>query len=226
MTKTGLWCLVGALSVGCIGQGCYIYAQKNAEKGARETGKERPRTPLEDWRAEAEKNLLKGGPFPFSRFDELFDDDFFSRRFDPFAEIEQFQSRFSPLLKEEQRSLFGRSWGEWFENRMGLGDLDPVVEDRGDKIVVSLKIPGAEDASLNVRINRDRIRISYDAKAVEEKKDESGKVVGRSESVRHFEKILPVPEGADPDTGRLERSKGAVEIIFDKRPAAAKIQRI
>lgn len=173
-------------------------------------------SPRDEWYEEARKKLLEGGASPFRRFDELFDDEFFGRKFDPFAEIEDFHRRMAPLLPRDQRSLFGESWNDWFQDRMGLSGIRSEVVTTDKEVVVSFKIPGLKADSLEVDVNEQRIRAAYSAKTVEEKKADGG--VARTESVRRFEKIMPIPAGADPAKRRIVREGDSFKVIFERRP--------
>lgn len=213
MSNKILWCAVGLLSAACAAQAYYIHSQNKAETGEPSLGdlvREQDK-----WIAEARKSLLGRAPVPSRQFDDLFNDDFFGRRFDPFAEIESFQRRMAPLLSEDQRSMFGQSWKDWFNERMDVGGIQSETKSTDKEVVVSFKVPGLEGESLKVDVNDDRIRVAYDAKTVEEKKGEHGAY--RNESVRHFEKIMPIPGDADPKKNRVVHEGGRIKIIFERR---------
>jgi HSP20 family protein len=142
---------------------------------------------------QARKDHLERREIPFKDFDDLFDDRFFGRRFDPFAEMRELEKRF--------QSEFG-------ETKTAETDKEVIVE---------LSIPGLDKDSLIIDVNESRIRIAYDARRVQDRKDAGGRRVMRSESSQHFEKILPVPENADGRSSRIEREGGAVKIIFPRR---------
>ena len=209
-----LWCAVGLLGATCVGQGYYIYTQqKKSERPAVEDfwkGQDK-------WISEARKNMFGGSPVPFRKFDDLFDDAFFGRRFDPFAEMENFHNRFNPLFPSEDRSLLGRSWRDWFQDRMDVTGIRPETKTTDDQVILSLKIPGLEGESLNIDVNEDRIRIAYDAKTMQDKRNEKDGSYFKSQSVRRFEKIMPIPDGADPNRNKIVHEGNAVKIIFEKR---------
>lgn len=208
-----LWCAVGLLSVACAAQAYFIHSQNKAATGkpsindvVREQDK---------WIADARKSMSGKALVPSRQFDDLFNDDFFERRFDPFAEIENFQKRMAPLLSEEQRSMFGQSWTEWLNERMDVTGIQSETRSTDKEVVVSFKVPGLDGESLKVDVNDDRIRVAYDAKTVEEK--EGGHGSYRSESVRHFEKIMPIPGEADPKKSRVVHEGSRIKIIFERR---------
>lgn len=214
MSNKVLWCVIAMLAATCVGEAYYIHTKNKNDKPA---SLQDPLADQDKWIAEARKNLFKGYPIPFRQFDDLFNDDFFGRKFDPFAEIENFHKRFNPLFNDEEKPMFGRSWNNWFQNRMGIADIRPETTTTDKEVILSLKIPGLAGESLNINVNDDRIRIAYDAKSVQDKKDEKGSSYFKSESMRHFEKIMPIPEGADPKKNRIVHEGNTVKIIFEKR---------
>ena len=213
MSNKILWCAVGLLGAVCAAQAYYMRSQSKTEQTKPAVGD--VLREQEKWFLEARKNMLGETPVPFRRFDDLFNDDFFGRRFDPFSEIASFQKRMAPYLSDDQRSVLGQSWKDWFHARMDLAEIRPDIKSTDKELVVSFRIPGLAGESLNVDVNDDRIRIAYDSKTVEEKKSAQGSY--RGESTRHFEKIMPVPEDADPKKNRIAHEGNLVKIIFEKR---------
>lgn len=112
--------------------------------------------------------------------------------------------------------MFGESWNDWFQDRMGLTGIRSEVVVTDKEVVVSFKIPGLKADSLEVDVNEQRIRAAYSARTVEEKKADGG--VTQTESVRRFEKILPIPAAADPARRRIVREGDSFKVIFERRP--------
>lgn len=171
----------------------------------------------EQWIEQARKKLLQGSPIPFKDFDELFNDKFFSRRRDPFAEMLEFQKRLDSELGNREKTLFGRSWNDWFGDKMDLAAIQEKTQETDKEVIVEMKIRGLDNNSLKIDVNDSRIRVVYDARKQEEKKDGNGREVFRSESVQHFQKILPVPENADSQKSRIVKEGDVVKIIFERR---------
>lgn len=214
MTSKMLWCVVGLLGATCAGQAYHIYSSREARAGRWKAPAEDFWKEQHDWIARAREQLLKGGSIPPGRFDELFDDAFFGRRFDPFAEIENFNKRIAPFLREDERALFGRSWNEWFTDRLGVADVETGIEKTDKEVVLSIRIPGLKGESLKIDVNDDRIRIAYDAESIERAQDGAGRTAFQAMRARHFVKILPIPEDADPKTSRVVREGGALKVVF------------
>lgn len=212
MDKKWVIALLTPLIVICAAQSVYIYQQRQAQKRMLD-----PWAGLDQWMSQANLGLFSGEPVPFRDFDKLFNDRFFGRSFDPFRAIEGFPERFDSLLTPENRPLFKQSWRDWFQSRMDTTDINPDVKTTKEQVIISLKIPGLQQESLNVNVDKDRIKVSYNAKNSEEKKDKDGHVIQKSESVQQFEKIMPVPPEADPNTAQITKDGDKVQITFKKK---------
>ena len=159
-------------------------------------------TEQEKWIEEIRMRLSPSEPVPFSKFDELFDDEFFRRKYDPFAEIDSFPRRMGPFLSEEQRSLFARSLDDWLKERMEVSSIQSAVKITEREVVASFRIRGLKRGSLRVGVTSHRIRISYNLQ----------------EAQHRFEKLIPVPAGADAGVYRILREGNSFKIVFAKRP--------
>lgn len=205
--------------------GSSVNASRAGETESRARAKEwfGPWTSLRAWRESVHKDLEAGRPISPERFDELFDDSFFGDSPDPFALIEGFDRHFRSLLDEPEREAFGRSWRGWHRDRIGLGDVKTRVTKEGEAIVLSFDVPGLDSTSVKLDVARGRVRLSYEARSVEEKTDAEGRVVSRSESSSRFAKVVPVPAEADPDKYRVEKKGETIRLIFESRPGGLKI---
>jgi HSP20 family molecular chaperone IbpA len=125
------------------------------------------------------------------------------------------------MLGPDEQSIFSRSYGDWFDSRMNVANISPEVKTTEKEVILSFKIPGLDGESLNINVNDDRIRVSYDAKTIREEKAAKGASSFRSETVQHFEKIMPIPDGADAKDNRIVHEGGTVKIIFKKTQTRA-----
>ncbi|MEK7233389.1 MAG: Hsp20/alpha crystallin family protein [Elusimicrobiota bacterium] len=218
--RSGIVSTLLLLAATCLGQAYYVHAEaeNKAKQGAAPADDFRKEQ--DKWISEVRKHMFGGTPIPFRRFDDLFNDDFFGRRFDPFAEIENLHRQMSPLFPKDQRLLFEHSWDDWFQDRMGVTGIESETKTTDKEVILILKIPGLSGESVN--INDDRIRIAYDAKTVQTRTDAKGREVFKSESVRHFEKVMPIPEGANPQKNRIVHEGDTIKIIFEKDAAPQK----
>lgn len=212
--ERALWLIIALLAATSAAQGYQLYQDKVARTVAAAPD---PWSKEDEWFQRMRKNPLKGGPIPFKDFDELFDDRFFGRRFDPFAEMRELEKRFHSRLGEPEQSLFGRSWDDWFGDRMDFSGIETKTKETEKEVVVELQISGLDKDSLNIDVNDSRIRVAYEARNIQNKSDGSGRQTLRSESVRRFEKVLPVPQNADGRNSRVERDGDTVKIVFPRR---------
>jgi HSP20 family molecular chaperone IbpA len=212
MSKTTLWIIIGILAAISLCQSRPIYAQNRSTQSVTQD----PWQEQDQWMAEVRKHLFQQDPVPLKQFDDLFNDRYFGYRFDPFAQIEQFQKRMRSMLGPDEQSLFSRSYGNWFNNRMNVANISPEVKTTEKEVILSFKIPGLDGESMNININKDRIRIAYEAKTITDKRDEKGGSYFKRESSQHFEKIMPIPEGADAKDNRIVHEGDTVKIIFKR----------
>ena len=199
MTHRILWCAVGVLGAICLAQTYRLHAQKAP-----------PRPMFQDivtqqdrWIEEMTRELSPKTSVPFGKFDELFNDEFFKRNIDPFREIEEFHRRVGPALSDEQRPLFGRSWDDWFHERMEVSDIRSGIKTTESEVIVSFRIPGLQGASLRIDVNPNRIKVAYAVKT--------------AKSTRRFEKIMPIPAEAEALKYRTAREGDTFKIIFKRR---------
>lgn len=212
MSQTVLWAVLLVLAAVGAGQGPSASARDRGEKPAvRDLLAEHRK-----WLDEVRRHLFRREPVPFSRFDDMFGEDFFGPGDDPFREMEGFRRRMRALLGEAERPLFSRSWDDWSESRMNVASMRPELKTTEDEVILAIKVPGLDGESLSIDVNEDRIRVSYDAKIVRDDKDEKGGAYFKSESAQHFEKVMPIPEGADAKDNRIVREGDTVRIIFKK----------
>jgi len=211
MRERILFFFIILLLFACAGEGHYIYAQKNSTGPAK----------TEDWQSKTEKlyrdiqdSINKKEALSDKLFDDFFNDDFFGRRFIPFEEMEDVHRHITDMFGKEEKNVFDSSWDKWFSDRMGMEDFKTEIKRKDKKITVAIKIPGIDKKTAEVNINDSRIKISFTAKTVKEEK-KAGSVT-RSESLRSYVKILPVPQDAVPGTGKAQIEKDAVKIVFER----------
>jgi hypothetical protein len=147
-------------------------------------------------------------------FDRIFDDGFFNNSRRPFEDIRSFEQRLDETFRGESAQIRG-SYRRWASERLEEGPLRPSVEPGEKTITVALRSHQLNKGSLNLDINRGRIKMSYQTPA---KLQPPGLPPARS---KRYDKILPIPEGADPDRYRIEPRPDGLMIIFDRlKPGA------
>lgn len=142
-------------------------------------------------------------------FDRFFDDGFFKNSRRPFDEIRSFEQRLDETFRGESAQIRS-SYSRWAAERLEEGPLRPSVEPGTGTIAVALRSPRLNKGSLNLDINRGRIKMSYQAPA---KLQPPGRPPARP---KRYDKIMPIPEGADPDRYSIEPRPDGLLIIFDR----------
>jgi HSP20 family protein len=101
-----------------------------------------------------------------------------------------------------------------------LLDLPSIdVKELADAYVVSVELPGLTDGDVSVSTERDMLRIRGQ-KA--EDQDAATQTYRRSERwFGHFERIFPLPPGADADRMTTSMRDGVLEIVLPKLASAA-----
>lgn len=217
------WGIAALLGVACLAEAGYIVSHRaiaaapparDAAPPARDAAGATA-DDLRRWADRAHEEIARTGALGEKDFDELFGDDFFRRRFDPFEEIDRVRKRLEGDLAETERARFGASFDDWFSKRIGLDGISTKVTDRGKDVAVTFGIPGLDEDSVKFDVNADRIRMRYATRTDVKKK---GSDVETSTSV---EKILPLPDGADPAGFEVKKGKDEITLVFHKaRPAA------
>ncbi|MDT8286345.1 MAG: hypothetical protein RQ748_04470 [Elusimicrobiales bacterium] len=147
-------------------------------------------------------------------FDRIFDDGFFKNSRRPFEDIRSFEQRLEEVFRGESAQIRG-SYRRWASERLEEGPLRPSVEPGERTITVALRSPQLNKGSLTLDINRGRIKMSYRTPA---KLQPPGRPPARS---KRYDKIMPIPEGADPDRYRIDPRPDGLLIIFDRlKPGA------
>lgn len=173
---------------------------------------------LEAWRDSVHKRLMQGtAPAP-EDFDRFFDDEFFGRRFSPFAEMERIHRQMTEAFKDSERAVFDDSWDKWFTERMDMDQFETSVERSDKEVVVTVKVPGIDKAKADISVNNDRIKLSFTSRKENEEKGADGVV--KSEAVRSYVKILPVPVDAVGASGKTSVDGDKVRIVFARKTAA------
>lgn len=131
------------------------------------------------------------------------------------SDIENLKRSMTPLQQGEQDAPSGRSFEEWFQARVAVSGIRTAVNITDSQVIVSFKIPGLKAESLKIIVNEVLIRASYSARSVVE--DSDGRGGYRSEAVRQFETVMPIPPNADAGRHKLVPDGDGFKIIFEKR---------
>ena len=146
-----------------------------------------------------------------------------------FAEFEEAEARMRRLFGDFQTWFerdFGAPWtdghpffsgGDSFLFDAG-GQLGPRadLQDRGDHYEISLDIPGAEQADVDIEA-RDGQLIVTGTRSSEREESKPGEYMRRERQYGSFERRLPLPDDADPAALRSELENGVLRVAIDKR---------
>ncbi len=212
MTNRTLWGAVLLLGVACAAEGSYILQHREPERPRPAPGLARDATrDLDRWTADVREEIGRAGKVGEREFDNLFGDRFFDKRVDPFAEIGRVEREVRERLVGKDRGRLDDSFRDWFGKRIDLAGISSRVEEKGGKVDVTFDIPGLDAKSVKVDVNPNRIRLGYEATG---KATSGGATARLSES---FEKLLPLPEDADPNGFEVRKDRSHLTLIFNKR---------
>jgi len=218
MSHRVLWGAIVLLGAACLVEGVYIVNRRAVASAAPAPASASAndvahRLDLLENRLRSE--MAGADRFDAQVFDRLFDDEFFRSGFDPFREIGRVEKRLALGLDTDRRPAFETSFQDWLRQRIDLTAMTPKVTDEGKDVLVSFRIPGLDAGSVKVDVNANRIRMTYGAQADSTK---AGATVRMAES---YEKIVPLPENADPNGFEVRKGKNELTLVLRKSHPAA-----
>jgi len=148
-------------------------------------------------------NLLKPSPE-----DELFKD----IPWNPYEEMQRMQN--------EMEHLFGDSFSRFHINAPS-GSLskspDVDLQEKLDNYVVTVNAPGADEPSIDVKLNNQILTISIKTEhAKDETDDKNGKYQYRERFVGQFQRTLTLPGSANAANMKTEYHNGVLTITIPK----------
>ena len=149
-------------------------------------------------------------------FDDFFSDNYFSTNPEPFRQVDNIRGLMREMLKNVELDFFEHSFNDWYNARMGVEDLGITTEDKKDKTIIKVQIPGLDAGNVDVNINEKRIRINGSYNKVNEVKDSKNNVVSKTQEYKSFSKILPVPANAIAGKAQVKVEKDTVTITLQK----------
>ncbi len=164
--------------------------------------------------AQVQRKLNSSKSMTPKDLDAVFNDKFFSGAGDPFAKLEQFQQK----IGEQEgpgKEKFGDLYQKWVSERLDARDLEPETREEGGQVVMDFKAPEGSKSSLDLNINKSRIKVNYAVKDFREHKRADGSAYTTSFFKRNA-KIISLPKGVDPAGYKVEKNSRGVRIIFQK----------
>ncbi|MFA5019195.1 MAG: Hsp20/alpha crystallin family protein [Methylobacter sp.] len=141
------------------------------------------------------------------------DDEFFKdRTWNPYAEIQHMQN--------EMEQMFDDSFSR-FHMKTPLGSLsktpDVDLKEKSDRYIVTVNAPGAEESSIDVKLEDQVLRISIKTEHAKDETDEkNGKYQYRERFVGQFQRALTLPGPANAAKMTTEYHNGVLTITIPK----------
>ena len=141
------------------------------------------------------------------------DDEFFKdRTWNPYAEIQHMQN--------EMEQMFDDSFSR-FHMKTPLGSLsktpDVDLQEKSDRYIVTVNAPGADESSMDVKLEDQVLRISIKTEqAKDETDDKSGEYKYRERFVGQFQRALTLPGPANAAKMTTEYHNGVLTITIPK----------
>lgn len=141
------------------------------------------------------------------------DDEFFKgRSWNPYEEMQHMQ--------DEMEQVFGDSFSRFHMNTP-LGSLsktpDVDLQEKSDQYIVTVNVPGADESSMNVKLEDQRLHISIKTEHAKDETDEkNGKYQYRERFVGEFQRVLTLPGPADAAKMKTDYRNGVLTITIPK----------
>ena len=190
---------------------------KHDDKGLAQESPElvaRPATP----NSATGSNAAPSSPLASRPLGSLLTDDFFGDDWQPFAEMARMRKEMDQLFEDSfQRFRDVPGFNQdWLKPNGG-----PSISDEGDHLVVTLDIPGADESTLDIKLEDGVLSISGKREEVDEQRDQGGNVIRRSQSSSQFQRSLSLPGQLDVAGLQSSYQDGTLTVRIPKAKAAA-----
>lgn len=143
-----------------------------------------------------------------------FNDDFFKgRSWNPYEEMQHMQ--------DEMEQLFGNSFSRFHLNSP-LGSLSKMpdidLQEKPDHYLVTVNAPGANESSINVKLEGQILDISIKTEqGKEENSDQNNNYRYRERFIGEFKRVITLPGPADAAKMKTEYRNGVLTINIPKK---------
>lgn len=86
------------------------------------------------------------------------------------------------------------------------------VQQRDDRIVVHVDLPGTAPGDVQLRVEDNALIVEGERRA--EREVEDGDMVRMERIAGRFERVIPLPDGADPDSAEARIANGVLEVTI------------
>jgi HSP20 family protein len=133
---------------------------------------------------------------------------------DPFKEMQAMHDRIN--------QMFGSAYNRFqhsddFGSLFGEHSFSPAIdmEDKGDRYVITVDLPGAEDARLDIKLNGQTLAISGTVQS-ESKEEDQGRMLRRERRSGKFHRAITLPGPVQADKMTTQHKKGVLHIEIPK----------
>lgn len=228
MREKYLWLVIFVLTALTLGQACYIYQSQaiaaenpgrsplrpdlergqNAEKAYESQWKG-----FEKWRDAVKGQMGRGDPLQERDFDVFFNDQFFTGKLSPFVEMERIRREMAGEFGGSDQQLFDGYWDAWFQQRMRMAEFKTDISRTDKDVTITITIPGLLEDTLDINMTAERIKIAFGTRTFSNEKAVPGLIKKRSYT--GYVKIMQVPAGIEPGSGKVSVDGEQVKIRYD-----------
>jgi HSP20 family protein len=123
-------------------------------------------------------------------------------------------------MQNEMEQIFGDSFSR-FHLKSPIGSLnktpDVDLQEKSDHYIVTVNVPGAEESSLHVKLEKQQLHISVKTEgAKEQADDQNGQYQYRERFVGEFQRVLTLPGPANAAQMKTDLHNGVLTITIPK----------
>jgi HSP20 family protein len=164
--------------------------------------------------------LAPASPLGTAPLGSLLTDEFFSDDWQPFAEMARMREQMDRLFEDSFQRF--RSMPGFDDDWLSTGTAaEPAIADEGEHYLVTLDLPGADESSLDIRLENDVLSISGQREEINERLDADGNLVSKSQSTSSFQQSFSLPGPTDVAGLRSDYQNGILTITVPKAESNA-----
>lgn len=130
------------------------------------------------------------------------------------------QSSWMPSLPNIWEDFFGRDITDIPSWRMGSSIPAVNIEEKSDKFLVYLAVPGMKREDFKIAVNNGVLSVCSEKEEKHEEQDKAGKFTRREFSYQTFKRSFTLPESIKPDQIEAKYEDGILAIHLPKRDEA------
>ncbi len=130
-------------------------------------------------------------------------------------------------MHDEMNQIFGQSFSRLsqdpnFDQFFGDSTFEPRIDikDEGEHYLITADIPGAEESTITVTIEKGQLRVSGSTEHGKKEENKSGSIVHRERFFGSFERNLPIPEDVDEAMIKQDYKDGVLTLTLPKKKQA------